>query len=298
MKILLITGGDSSEREISLLSAQEVRKSLLKNGYEVELYDLLGGYEPLKNLSKKFDVLFPVLHGEEGEGGKLHEFLSKLGKPIVGTKNYKGLREAWYKIPFKKYCDNNNILTAPWKIVGDEQNIIKFGFPCVVKTSNGGSSREVFVLKSIEDLDKQEKEIFKYKDLFVEKYIKGTEVTVGIFNNQALPVIEIIPPNGGWFDYKNKYSGETKEILNAPSLTKSVRTTVQKVALKIHQHFDLGSYSRIDFMIDRKGNPYVMDVNTIPGLTSNSLLPKETGMPFEKFTDLLIKLSLPRPAKF
>ena len=295
MKILIITGGDSSERKVSLTSANEVLKALLKKDYEAKFYDLKKGYQPLKNLSKKFDALFPVLHGEEGEGGKLHEFLSKLNRPIVGSKNYKGFRKAWYKIPFKKYCDKNNVLSSAWKVINTAEDVIKFGFPCVVKTSNGGSSREVLILKSKEDLNKNNKNIFKYKNLFVEKYIAGTEVTIGIFNNKALPILEIVAPKGKWFDYKNKYSGETKEILNTPSLNGKTKKEIQKIALKIHQHFNLGSYSRIDFMVNEKGIPYVLEVNTIPGLTSQSLLPKEvvaTGITFEQFIDTLVKLSL------
>lgn len=295
MKILIITGGDSSERKVSLASANEVLKALLRNGYEVKLYDLKKGYQPLKNLSKNFDVLFPVLHGEEGEGGKLHEFLSKLNRPVVGSKNYKGFKKAWYKIPFKQYCDKNNILSSAWKVINTAEDVIKFGFPCVVKASNGGSSREVLILKSKEDLNKNNKNIFKYKNIFVEKYIAGTEVTVGIFNNKALPILEIVAPKGKWFDYKNKYSEETKEILNAPSLNEKTKKEIQKIALKIHQHFNLGSYSRIDFMVNEKGIPYVLEVNTIPGLTSQSLLPKEvvaTGITFEQFIDTLVKLSL------
>ena len=105
MKVLLITGGNSSERVVSLISARNVKKALEENGHAVKLYDLVNGYKSIIKLSKNFDVLFPVLHGEEGEGGKLHKFLSKLKKPIVGTRNFKGLQKAWYKIPFKRYCD-------------------------------------------------------------------------------------------------------------------------------------------------------------------------------------------------
>src|SRR3989344_9207361 len=148
MRIILITGGNSSERKVSLKSAKNVKKALKENGHKVKLYDLRDGYEKLKETALQFDVLFPVLHGEEGEGGKLHEFLSKINKPIVGTRNYKGLQEAWYKIPFKKYCDTNGILTSPWKIVKTKQDIIDFGLPCVLKASNGGSSHEVVILKS------------------------------------------------------------------------------------------------------------------------------------------------------
>ena len=295
MKILIITGGNSSERKISLISAKEVQKALLRKGYEVEIYDLKKGYEPLKRLSKQFDVIFPVLHGEEGEGGILHEFLSKLDKPIVGSKNYKGFKEAWYKISFKKYCDKNGVLSSAWKVINTPKDVTRFGFPCVVKTSNGGSSREVFILKSGKDLVKDQKKIFEYKNLFVERYIEGVEATVGIFSNKALPILEIVAPKGKWFDYKNKYSGATKEILNAPSLNEKTKKEIQKMALKIHQDFNLGSYSRIDFMVDKQNRPYVLEVNTIPGLTSESLLPKEVkaiGITFDRFIDLLVKLSL------
>lgn len=288
MKILLITGGNSSERPISLKSAKNVKKALEENKHFVKLYDLKAGYNPIKKLSKNYDVLFPVLHGEEGEGGKLHKFLSTLKRPVVGTKNYRGMQRGWYKIPFKKYCDKNNVLTPKWKLIKSEKDIIKFGFPCVAKTSSGGSSREVYILQSEKDLKKYKTEVFKHKDLFLEEYLKGVEITVGILNNIALPVLEIVPPSGKWFNYKYKYSGETKEILNAPSLNKTTIKNIQEIALKIHQHFDLGTYSRIDFIV-KKNLIYVLELNTIPGLTENSLLPKETGMLFKKFINTLIK---------
>ena len=288
MHILIVTGGNSSERKISFLSAIQVKKALVKNGYRVKLYDLKNGYNPIKKLAKDFDVIFPVLHGEEGEGGKLHKFLATLKKPVVGSKNYKGFRNAWYKIPFKKYCDLNKIQTPKWKIVKSESDVINFGFPCVLKTSSGGSSREVFIIKSAKDLSRHKNIFNKYKDLLVEDYIQGTEVTVGILNNKALPILEIIPPKNEWFNYKNKYSGETQEILNAPSLSSKTKRKIQGIALKIHQHFDIGSYCRIDFMV-KDDKIYVLELNTIPGLTENSLLPKETGMPFYKFIDILVR---------
>ncbi|MCL5435155.1 MAG: hypothetical protein M1405_02085 [Patescibacteria group bacterium] len=145
MKVLLLTGGNSSERKISLLSAMQVKKALIENGHKVKVYDLKNGYSPIKKLSKSFDVLFPVLYGEEGEGGVLHKFISKIEKPIVGTRNYKEMQKAWYKIPFKKFCDKNKIFTPDWKIVKSERDVLKFGFPSVLKTSSGGSSKEVVI---------------------------------------------------------------------------------------------------------------------------------------------------------
>jgi D-alanine-D-alanine ligase len=242
-------------------------------------------------LSRKFDILFPVLHGEEGEGGKLHKFLSKLGKPIVGTKDYKAMQKAWYKIPFKKFCDKNKILTPKWKTVKSQTDVLKFGFPCVVKTSSGGSSREVFIVKSNEDLNKYKRIFSKYHDLFVERYIAGLEVTVAILNGKVLPILEIVAPKGEWFDYKNKYWGLTQEIPNAPSLDAITRKKVQEISLKIHEYFNLGSYSRTDFMIGKLQTPYALEINTIPGMTQGSLVPKQAkaaGISFNQMIEILI----------
>lgn len=294
MKILLLTGGSSPERPISLRSAQEVKKRLEESNHTVKLFDLKKGKLELKNLAKNFDVIFPVLHGEEGEGGKLQEFLLTLRKSFVGG-NPKGFKKGWYKIPFKKFCEQENILTSPWKKVENQDDILKFGFPCVLKSSNGGSSKEVIILKSAENLKSK---LYKHLqssglDLFVEKYLPGVEVTVGILDNQALPVIEIVPPQGKWFDYKNKYSGETKEIPNAPSLDEATKKLVQKIALQIHRRLSLGPYSRVDFIVSNN-IPYVLEVNTIPGLTSQSLFPKAAaavGLTFPKLLNRIVKIA-------
>lgn len=292
MKVLLITGGNSSERPVSLSSAKNVKQTLQENGHTVKIYDLKKGYEPINILAKNFDILFPVLHGEEGEGGKLHRFLSKLNKPVVGTKNYKGLRSIWYKIAFKKYCDKAGITTSPWKRIKTEADIYKFGLPSVIKTSSGGSSLEVFIIKNKKDLDKNKKKIFSHKDLFVEKYISGTEITVGVLNNKALSVVEIISPSGEWFSYKNKYSSRTKEIPDAPSVDEKTKKQSQKIALSIHQHFDLGTYSRTDFIVGKDNKLYALEINTIPGLTEGSLIPKgakAAGISFNELLETLLK---------
>lgn len=293
MKILILTGGNSSERKISFMSAKNVRDALKENRHFVKLYDLKNGYQQIKTLAKDFDILFPVLHGEEGEGGQLHKFLSVINKPIVGTRNYKGLNQAWNKIPFKGYCDQNQIPTSAWKIIKNKKDVLQFGLPCVLKASNGGSSREVIILKNENDLNNSEVEcIFNSNvPLFVEKYLKGTEVTVGILNKKVLPFIEIIPPIGSWFSYENKYKDTTQEILFAPSVSKDKQKEIENIVLKIQKHFNLGSYFRIDFMI-YQNIPYALDVNTIPGLTPGSLFPKQAkaaGISFNQLMETLIK---------
>lgn len=304
MNILIITGGNSSERKISLISAAEVEKALREKGHEVTVYDLKKGYDKIHDLASKFHVFFPVLHGEEGEGGILHKFLSQFGKPIVGTKNHEALKKGWYKIPFKIFCDAHGILTSEWKLVKNRQDVLKFGFPSVLKASSGGSSREVVILKSTQDLNSYEaKKLLNSKHkLFVERFISGAEVTVGILEGKALPVVEIVPPIGEWFDYKNKYLGKTKEIPFAPSISTKLQKEIREIALNIHNSLNLGSYSRIDFIVanDKEfivagDKAYALEVNTIPGLTSESLLPKAAkaaGITFNNFIERLINLAV------
>ncbi len=289
MKILILTGGDSSERKVSLISAKNVKKTLEENDHRVKLYDLRNGYEPISETSKNYDILFPILHGEEGEGGKLHKFLSKINKPIVGTKNYQGLNDAWYKVSFKEFCGKEKIPTAKWQLVDENSKMLDF--PFVLKDSSGGSSREVMIIKSKKDLIKnQAKNILNSGNAFIEEYLTGTEITVGILNNKALPVLEIVPPKDTWFNYKTKYDGSTKEIPFAPSVETQIQKEAQNTALKIHKHFNLGTYSRTDFIV-RNSIPFALEINTIPGLTSESLMPKAAkaaGFNFNKFLEILV----------
>lgn len=293
-KVLIVTGGNSSERKISLISAQTVRVGLRLNQHASRLFDLKQGRDKLLKISQRYTVVFPVLHGEEGEGGELQKFLWENKIPYVGG-DWRGFKVGWHKISFKKFCDKNSILTSPWKIVTNKKDIKKFGFPCVLKNPLGGSSKEVVILESKKDLKKTNK-LFKNStdQLFVEKFVKGTEVTVAVFNGKALPVIEIVPPKNSWFDFKNKYSGATKEIVDAPSLDKKTKNSVQKIALKIHKSLKLGSYSRIDFIVSNK-KIYCLEVNTIPGLTSESLFPKAAqaiGISFPELVNKLVLLAL------
>ncbi len=296
MKVLIITGGTSSERRISFMSAKQVKKGLEEGRHKVKLFDFKKGKKELKKISKDFDVIFPVIHGEEGEGGKLQQFLSILKVPFVGG-DPKGFKKGWYKIPFKKFCFIYKIPTAEWKKIKTKKDIIKFRFPCVLKSSSGGSSREVVILKSKDDLKSYlvNKLLRSGLDLFIERYLAGIEITVSLLEDQALPVIEIIPPKGGWFNYKNKYWGQTLEIPHAPSVPKLIQQKAQQIALKIHQTLNLGQYSRIDFIVS-DGKPYVLEVNTIPGLTASSLFPKAAqaiGISFPKLMDKIIKLATP-----
>ncbi|HEY5221019.1 MAG TPA: hypothetical protein VIJ29_02645 [Candidatus Paceibacterota bacterium] len=297
MDILIVTGGNSSERKISLISAGMVTKALRKNGHTVTVFDFRKGYPELKKILGNFDIVFPVMHGKEGEDGMLYHFLRSAGKMFVGS-NPRGARIASNKILFKRYCDRKNILTAEWRLVKSRKDIIKFGFPCVLKAASGGSSHEVALLYSIKDLaNPKVKKILKLlNSFFAERLIDGVEITMGVVLGRMYPVVEIIPPGGSWFNYRNKYSGKSKEIPFAPSVSKNIQKKAQKIALRIHQELDLGSYSRTDAII-KEGKIYILETNTPGGvgLTPHSLLPKAAkaaGISFEQLVEKMLKGSI------
>lgn len=297
MKILIIAGGSSSERKISLISAKMVKVGLLANRHQVTIFDFKKGYKKLKSALALCDIVFPVMHGKEGEDGRLYSFLKSARKPFVGA-DPNGARIAFDKILFKKYCRKIKIIAPRWKAVKNPADISKFGFPSVLKGAYGGSSHEVVILRSSRDiLSAKVKKLFKSDNkFFVEELVSGTEITIGVLLNKALPVVEIIPPKNKWFDYKNKYSGETREIPFAPSVSQRIQKEVQKIALRIHKDLKLGSFSRTDIIV-QKNIPYVLETNTPGGvgLTPNSLFPKAAkaaGLTFESMLELIIKRGL------
>lgn len=292
MKILIITGGSSSERKISLLSAKGVKDALLANGHEVIVFDFKRGYSQLRTTLTKCDLVFPVMHGREGEDGTLYQFLKTHKKPYVGSEP-KGAKIAFDKILFKKYCDKKGIVTAPWKVVKTKQDIIKFGLPCVLKATYGGSSHEVVLLHTEKDVlsTRVSKILALPYPCYVEALLEGTEITVGVLNNKALPVVEIIPPDAGWFDYSSKYSGKSREIPFAPSVDARLQKKAQAISLAIHKDLNLGSYSRSDFIV-QNNKLYILETNTPGGvgLTPQSLLPKAAKAVGIRFEALIQKM--------
>lgn len=298
MKVLIVTGGSGDERDISFISAGNVAIGLLRKDHTVEMFDFLHGYDKLEKKLMDIDVVFPVLHGPDGEGGDLQEFLEQNSVKYVGSDS-KANRKGWWKINFKKYCDDDKIVTANWEVITDKtiDRFNKRRLPFVTKPENSGSSRAIYILKTEKDRKKVPiKNLIKqYKRLLVEDYIEGIEVTVGVLGEEILPVVEIRPSAGQWFDYENKYSGKTKEIALAPSLTEKQKKEVQEITRKIHFGVGCRHYSRSDFILGKDGKFYALEINTIPGLTQESLLPKAAkavGISFRELCDRLVKMAL------
>lgn len=276
MTILIVAGGKVSEREISLSSAKNVMEALKSRGHVIELFDFQEGLEKLEGLLSRFDVIFPVLHGREGEDGTLYRFLKDHNARYVGS-DPEGANIAFNKILFKHFCKTHEIATAPWSRAESNEDVLAFGLPLALKAAEGGSSLEVALIKEAGDLATPHAQhvLNETGEVFVERLVKGTEITVGILNDVALPVFEIRSPTDGWFDFTNKYSGESVEIPFAPSVAKEIQEEAQRIALFVHQKLNLGQYSRSDFIVE-DGIPIILEVNTPGGvgMTSQSLFPK------------------------
>ena len=342
MKIVVIAGGLSPERDVSLSSGSLIANALIDVGYKVCLTDLYIGvetndfdgifidsesgkrysysvpqHEPdleqLKNevdnggsligknvieLCKNADLTFLALHGDIGENGKLQAIFDVYGILYTGT-GYVGSLFAMDKDLAKKLMAQNNVLTPEWELIDvgadDPVRPQTINFPCVIKPCSCGSSVGVSIAKNKEEYIAALEYAKKYeKKIMVEKMIQGREFSVGILDNHVLPVIEIIP-NEGFYDYKNKYQpGATLEVCPA-EIPEEITGKMQDIALQVHKLLRLGSYSRIDFMVDGENNIFCLEANTLPGMTPTSLLPQEAnaaGISYNELCDKIVKLAL------
>lgn len=296
MKIAVFYGGDSPEREVSLMSGREVAKALKKKNHHIKLIDP-SKKTFLQELAKfQPDCVFIALHGGKGEGGTIQGFLETLGIPFTGS-GVLASAICLNKIIMKKLLVYHRLLTAEFMEVRDKDVTVPLGFPLVVKPANLGSTIGIKVVCNKKDMNKAIKDCFAVdSQVFVEKYLAGKEVTVGVLGNEeaeTLPVIEIETPTG-FYDYKAKYTeGGSKHII-PPRLDADTVRKIEKTALEAYQILGCSGFARMEIIVN-KGTPYILDVNTIPGLTKTSLLPdaaKAKGISFEDLCDSLVSLAI------
>ncbi len=280
-------GGRSAEREISLKTGQAVLKALEELGHEAVALDLEDSLcEKLRQI--KPDKVFIALHGPYGEDGRVQGLLDILGIPYVGS-GVLGSALAMDKDMTKKILKFHNIPTPDWVAVRYGEKPLWNKFPAVVKPSDQGSSVGLFVVNNQEDLKKALDELWSLtRKVIVEEFIEGKDVTVGILKEQPLPPIEIRPKKG-IYDYESKYTKGMSEyeFLEDEYLVKEL----ENLALKAHNALGLKDMSRVDFRIDKKGRPFVLEINTIPGMTELSLFPmacRKKGIDFKQMISMLI----------
>ena len=339
MKIVLLAGGISTERDVSLVSGKNVYEALCSKGHQVVLLDVYLGYEGnIENIfeqdvdwiaqvgsiseecpdlqavkalrkdgDKNFfgpnvlsicqaaDVVFMALHGECGEDGKIQATFDLFGIKYTGTDATSSamcMDKAITKDIFKAYG-----VSTPQGVHFTKDNPVMepVVLPCVVKACCGGSSIGVTIAHTKEEYQAAVKDTFRLGDkIVVEQYIKGREFSVGVMDGKALPVIEIAPICG-FYDYKNKYQAGSAIETCPADISKEAAEGMQKCAETAFAALRLKNYARMDFMMDEEENYYCLEANTLPGMTSTSLLPQEAaaiGICFEDLCQKIVEMAL------
>ncbi|MGN8800888.1 D-alanine--D-alanine ligase family protein [Candidatus Merdisoma sp. HCP28S3_D10] len=344
MKIVVLAGGTSTERDVSLISGSNIYRALKKRGHEAILVDLYLGYEGalpvnedlfkadvewdkdvtaisaeqpdlshLKELRKDggkslfgpnvltlcnmADIVFLGLHGANGEDGRVQAAFDLMGIPYTGT-GYLSSALAMDKSLSKQLFRAAGIPTPKGITAKNGQQIdpASVPYPCMVKTTCGGSSVGTYRVEKPEDLPKALDDAYSFgDDVIIEQFVSGREFSVGVVDGKAYPIIEIAPIHG-FYDYKNKYqAGSTIETCPA-DLPADLTRSMQHYAEMVFEALGMRSYARMDFMLDTETlEMYCLEANTLPGMTPTSLLPQEAaalGMSFEDLCEELIRVSL------
>jgi D-alanine-D-alanine ligase len=276
MKVLVLGGGDSNEREISLRSASAVRDALTDLGHDVGFNDTQDGFDGLKHELPRYEIVMPILHGEGGEDGQVQKVLEVAGAKFLGSGS-RACELSFDKYAFKTLLNKHHMLTPKGAKVTSAvvANHPLAQQPFVLKPVTGGSSIHTFIERRLPvNFERYAEAFTTYNDtMLLEELIEGTEITVGVLDDQALPVVEIIPPEGSEFDYENKYNGATAELCPPRNVSPKLQQAAQRLAEDIHRLLGARHLSRTDMMV-RGHNIYVLETNTIPGLTNQSLFPK------------------------
>jgi len=305
-RVGVLMGGPSSEREISIKSGKAVCKALEARHIDYVPVELMAGpntngyKESVSDLicRMEIDVAFVALHGEFGEDGTVQELLEKMNIPHTGSLSASS-RIAMDKILAKEVFRLNFIPIARHEIltkdsfdkgIDMEAYFKNLGPSLVVKPSNGGSSIGLNIAGNEQDLRDAICDAFKYDDkLIIEEYISGREITVGVIEDKALPIVEIVPKRK-FFDFAAKYEKGFTEYIVPAEIERSIYKKCQDIGLRAHKALSARSFSRVDIILNEKTGPVILEVNTIPGLTETSLLPKAAKAVGICFEDLCIKI--------
>ena len=331
MKIVVLCGGTSTERDVSIRSSEKAAAALRSRGFDVVLVDAFFGvpekpaFDNSQDISaaadscraltpfltqelaegrdffgpnvidicREADMVFLGLHGGCGEDGRVQAAFDLLNIRYTGS-GYLGSAIGMSKDATKAML--SQLIPMPKGIILKKDNPFRerIPAPCVIKPSNGGSSIGVQIIMDAKDYDDALLEAFKYDDvILVEQFIDGRELTQGVFDGKALPPVEICPSEG-FYDYKNKYSGKTLEICPA-QIPEETLQEMSEYSILAGKMLGLSVYYRIDYLLDRNGNLFALEANTLPGLTDTSLIPQEAaaiGISYPELCELIVRVSM------
>ncbi len=298
-KIGVLLGGLSSEREVSLASGTAILHALKEKGYRAVAIDV-GSDVAEKIHDNGIEVAFIALHGKFGEDGAIQGLLEVMGIPYTGSgilASALGMNKTVSKQVFR----SQGLLVGPYEVIyagsaGKERTALEqLQFPAVIKPHAEGSSVGVSLVFKKEDVAPAVELAFKYgSEILIEKFIKGKEVQVGILGKSALGAIEIVPKRA-FYDYAAKYEKGMSEHFFPARIPDAAYKRTLEAGLAAHQAIGCRGYSRVDFIIDETGAPYILEVNTLPGMTATSLLPeiaRGVGISFPDLVEEILRLSL------
>ncbi|GAA0106320.1 D-alanine--D-alanine ligase [Paraclostridium sordellii] len=297
MKVAIIMGGISSEREVSLKSGEAVFNGIDKNKYDVVKIVLDSKKDIFTKITDDIDFAFLALHGKFGEDGCVQSILEAMEIPYSGCSPLTSAL-CMDKNMTKKILRDSNLPTAQWTVVRnieeiDYDEIEEIGYPVFIKPNSGGSSVATFLVKTKEDVYEAVKKGLEVDEcVMIEKYIKGGEYTSFILNGEVFPTISIVA-NSEFFDFESKYNqnGAREEVVY---LEKELQEKVNDISKGCWKAFNCKAYVRVDVIIS-DGIPYVLELNTLPGMTETSLIPrsaKANGLGFSDLIDKIIEYSL------
>jgi D-alanine-D-alanine ligase len=290
-KIAVLMGGPGSERDVSMATGRGVSKALRSLGAEVVDVDVR---DEKFALPKDVDLAFITIHGTFGEDGELQKILEERGVPYTGD-GIEASQAAFDKILSKEKFREHNVLTPEWEVVGAGQRPT-ISIPLVVKPARQGSTVGVVIVKDASKLDSAMAEAGKYdRKLLIEKFVPARELTIGVLGDQALPILEIIP-KGGFYDFNNKYpflnpqAGGGAEHVCPAKIDPAKTKQIQEQALRAFRALGLVVYGRVDVLLSDSGDSFVLEVNTIPGMTEASLLPEAAAAAGIGYVDLCARI--------
>lgn len=303
-RIGVLAGGTSAEREVSLKSGNAIYNALLNLGYDAVFIDVSDNIcEDLKK--ENIEIAFLALHGGHGENGAIQGLLEVMGIPYTGS-GVLSSALAMDKEASKKIFIYHNIPVAPFVVVNREQlgerinpqlitAVVDFPLPWVVKPVAEGSSIGVNIVKAGEDIDNAVQSAFSYgRKIIIEEYISGKEIQIGVLGQTVLGGVEV-RPSKEFYSYEAKYTPGLTQYILPPEIDDYAYETLKDVALKAHNALGCKGATRVDFILDESNEPYILEVNTIPGMTETSLLPKIaklTGLEFPDLIEEILKQTL------
>ncbi|MDR1113541.1 MAG: D-alanine--D-alanine ligase [Candidatus Margulisbacteria bacterium] len=287
----VLMGGVSSEREISLRSGRNVAAALVSKGYRVREIDITSQncYEQLKNI----DVAYNILHGAFGEDGGVQKILEELRIPYTGS-GISASQNCMHKVQTKRILEKNNLPTPRYQTL-KALSEVNFAAPCVVKAVSEGSSIGVSIVKNQNELlPVVEKSLSAYPEIFIEEFISGAEVTVGVLPVNgaltALPILELRPKNE-FYDFAAKYTPGGTEFILPAELSPAVTARTQELARQAYLALNCAGAARVDFVVQDRRDPYILEINTNPGMTDQSDLPAEAralGIDFPDLAEMIL----------